>query len=485
VFLVSLLSSIAQPAGDGVVVLESARQFVERLAWGRRCPEQIRGHEVNDPDNLPPMARVVFKQHYDKESWTTTSFGGRKSKTFTMMGTAVLLEIRDAISSPCKAPGSIATLISAFDSSDAGKMYWFKMNHWITAMCGEFKMPNRCRVRQHMTEAITFVAWANTDFSHITFDTLPKLNFTCNFMQERPSMNILTTNSLQQYFIMQYCARLGFKIVSHIESGGETRDRFVNHPQDGAVHVDTLYYPFYWPKLPDQTGRRVRLGLGPPGIMTPLNLPPVHGLPHSLNATAMASAARAVELAEEAQASTKQSTDGESFDHFGKDRHESRSSSSDRTIMNDMVRTQIVYVPRMRWRKDKSTGFVRQMNARYVANEELIMRAICAAMHFSTAAVTARGGANTSAPAPLELVVYSPPHGPHEHRTDRHAFSRARAVISPHGGAEGNLIFAPPGTVVVELLDFDGGEGNVCFMGTCHVLFLLHVHVPALKHLTH
>jgi hypothetical protein len=454
-----------------VFVLESVRQSAEGLAWGKRCPEQRNGHEVNDLDELPPIAQILFRKRLDEDMWTTTSFGGRHSKTFTTMGTAVLMEIRNAISSPCKAPGSIAALISATTGGNNGEMYWFKMNHWITAMCEEFKMPKGCRAQMHLSEAITFVAWANTDFSHIIFDTLPKLNFTCSFMQERPNLAILTTNQLQQDFIVQYCARLGFKIAKFIDSEEEKRARFVNHPKSGAVTVDKLYYPFYWPAVADgKDGRRVRLGLGPPGIMAPLNVPPVHGLPHSLNATAMASAARVVEKAEEEEAAAKEVASAQLSVDFSRTVGDHKfHSSNDRAIMNDLVRTQIVYVPRMRWRKDAFTEHTRQMNARYVANEELILRAICTAIHHSAATTTTRtttGKTNMSALAALELVVYSPTHGPHEYQTDRHAFSRARGVVSPHGGAEGNLIFAPPGTVVVELLDFDGGLGNVCFMGT-------------------
>ncbi|MDX1383519.1 MAG: glycosyltransferase family 61 protein [Thermoanaerobaculia bacterium] len=67
----------------------------------------------------------------------------------------------------------------------------------------------------------------------------------------------------------------------------------------------------------------------------------------------------------------------------------------------------------------------------------------------------------------LELVVFETPEGLDR---DRRLFRRARMVLGPHGGAFANMIFAPPGTQIVEFLPIyrlyrEGEDPRAAFWG--------------------
>jgi hypothetical protein len=66
-----------------------------------------------------------------------------------------------------------------------------------------------------------------------------------------------------------------------------------------------------------------------------------------------------------------------------------------------------------------------------------------------------------------------------DYKKDKHAFARAIAIISPHGGALGNLMFALPGTLLVELVDIS--TGNLCFFGMARMMNLRYEAVTPTK----
>jgi hypothetical protein len=67
-------------------------------------------------------------------------------------------------------------------------------------LCGERGGLHIVKEPVILDEAITFGGWHSFQFTHHGFHTLPKLNFTCQFMLQRPKLVILVVTKLQQEF---------------------------------------------------------------------------------------------------------------------------------------------------------------------------------------------------------------------------------------------------------------------------------------------
>jgi hypothetical protein len=119
----------------------------------------------------------------------------------------------------------------------------------------------------------------------------------------------------------------------------------------------------------------------------------------------------------------------------------------------DMERDTILYIRRPRWKRGKHGETLDKQNSRWLANEEEIMRLVCVVAGLATHSKK------------LSVHAWTPTN---DYRKDKHALAKARAVISPHGGQMGNILFAPPGTLVVELIDVV--TGNLCFLGLSRML---------------
>jgi hypothetical protein len=93
-------------------------------------------------------------------------------------------------------------------------------------------------------------------------------------------------------------------------------------------------------------------------------------------------------------------------------------------------------------------------------SKQEVMRLVCAALEQTKHEVNGKDDA-------LELHVVNISD---DYKKDKDAFARAVAIISPHGGALGNLMFALPDTLLVELVDIT--TGNLCFFGMARMMNL-------------
>ena len=66
-------------------------------------------------------------------------------------------------------------------------------------------------------------------------------------------------------------------------------------------------------------------------------------------------------------------------------------------------------------------------------------------------------------------------------RDDRRNMSRARVVVSPHGGAVANLVFAPAGASLIELISSQGLSQRPCYYGLAHSLGFSYDYVEPVK----
>ena len=101
----------------------------------------------------------------------------------------------------------------------------------------------------------------------------------------------------------------------------------------------------------------------------------------------------------------------------------------------DVLGTRVLYIPR-------------KSNERRVANEDSVIKIL--RNHFKE-----------------RLLVYNPVNNWKE---DRKVFSDARLIIGPHGGAMGNMIFAPANTTIIEFLSLTtlhrkGENSRPCYFG--------------------
>lgn len=96
---------------------------------------------------------------------------------------------------------------------------------------------------------------------------------------------------------------------------------------------------------------------------------------------------------------------------------------------------------------------------RHLLDEKAIMTRICKL-------ISPRSG--------LKLRIYRPQDN---YNYDRKVFENARAVISAHSGAMANMIFAPPDTIIFEIVH--PIQENAFHIGLAHSLSLQHVVIPA------
>jgi hypothetical protein len=68
-------------------------------------------------------------------------------------------------------------------------------------LCGERDGLHIVQEPVVLDEAITFGGWHSFQFTHHGFHTLPKLNFTCQFMLQRTKLVILVVTKLQRELI--------------------------------------------------------------------------------------------------------------------------------------------------------------------------------------------------------------------------------------------------------------------------------------------
>jgi hypothetical protein len=330
------------------------------------------------------------------------SINANQTENIIVASTAVLLEIDNGVSNMC------ANFAGSVSSRDGNV---FRLGHWINDMCSTiFKEGFLCTncgeavAPRRLDSAITFISWSNIIFSHITFDTMPKLNFTCGFMADRKDVKVLVHNRLQEELIRLGCESYNFVIP---------KSRFVRHPTGRPVTARKLYFPFFFVNEAPGTFYQKHIGVsGEPGLMRPLHHSVVS--PHWYPIM-------------------------------------TKTASAAEQWVAEIQKDTILYIRRPRWRRSKTGEVTGKRNSRWLANEEDIMRTVCAAAGLAT--------------SQLKVRAWTPSN---DYRRDRYAMSKVRAVISPHGGQMGNILFAPAGTLVVELVDVV--SGNLCFLGLSRML---------------
>jgi hypothetical protein len=194
---------------------------------------------IDNLSELPLGSRVIWRRDFaprknKKHTLQFSSINRNQTESIVVASTGVLLEIDNGVSNLC-------TNFAGSVSNRKGNV--FRLGHWLNVLCsaglkegfsctgcGEAVDP------WHVQEAITFISWGNIMFSHITFDTMPKLNFTCGFMAHRPNVKVLVHNRLQEELIRLGCEGYGHVIL---------KSRFIRHPIGRPVTADKLYFPFF------------------------------------------------------------------------------------------------------------------------------------------------------------------------------------------------------------------------------------------------
>jgi hypothetical protein len=361
------------------------------------CSDVCTRSVVAVPQDLPSSSRLEHYQRLGPATRVISSSDGKVTINASVSNVAVMVSIEGGVSNRCSPSGG------SLSSNRAGVA--FDMGGWVHKMCRDG--PNfscgACNGGHWYPKAITFVEWMSDQFTHMGFQLLPKLSFTCKWMALHSDVIILVASAKQAEFMQLACGQIGRLQIA--------AERFVIHPMDKPVIATLLYYPLFTNEYSDEQlwckGHKctpmpnvgMRLGMtGGPGMMQPLQV----------------------------------------------------STAPDTGTRIARIRNKVVYLPR------------KPHHARHVENQDEMVKLVCAALESTQKDSNLdplQGG------QPLELSVYKLSNN---FSQDAVFLQDARAIISAHGGGLGNLIFAPPETLVVELNNVS--HANLCFVGLCNML---------------